>query len=638
MSILNRVIYMKTITLVTATLFVFLFLIAGYVKAQERLTEKDKTIDKKVLQHIPRGAKLETTDKIVRAGKTYTRIKYLDANMKIQGLVLDPNGQPVAMAKLPEFRRASIGPQLKARLSLAPGVKGYIPPDGEVDVVVVLRMDDIDTPEPDFSGEGEVVDGEVKNFVLDGKKEELDQAEERLDATAQRLNELRQKRRRSRVLKLRELQKRQAWDKRTELTYAIKRGDTSVRLKVKRKEIDTLLKRNSDLVIAVELYTPSEDSTADALAEMRIDDWALDKCHNGGGVGIYMSESGGECPTAPHIRTDWYTNLTGAGSDNHANFVGNILRVTAPRAHIYCGPADSIVSDPSSRSPRIYVSTHSFNWYDNDTSYRSQDRDFDNSVYEDRIAVFISAGNKKSALTTYTVLTPAKAFNALTLGNYNDANDTMNSGSLYVDPDPGNEKPEIVAPGTNITSTAGTGGGTSYSTPFAAGFAADMMSQYPWLKGHPELVKALMMSGASLNIEGSVRLSDKDGAGAINYLNAAYNSHYWWWHGGNSSWFNSDDNKTVSYSLTANRRYRVVLVWLVPGSYAYSNDNVHMDLDLRVTKPDGSYMAGSSSYDNGFEIVDFTAPTTGSYSIRIHRFWNSGTGNVLMGLVVNRIL
>ncbi len=147
-----------------------------------------------------------------------------------------------------------------------------------------------------------------------------------------------------------------------------------------------------------------------------------------------------------------------------------------------------------------------------------------------------------------------------------------------------------------------------------------------------------MMAGANRNIEGSAVLSDRDGAGGINYLNTGYSGLLQWWLGGNGSAFDASNRITVTRSFTAGQRYRVALDWLVSGSYAFTNNNINMDIDLWINNPSGGFVAGSYSFDNGFELIDFVAPTTGVYTVTLNRYWNSGVGDVIMALHTQTIL
>jgi subtilisin family serine protease len=88
------------------------------------------------------------------------------------------------------------------------------------------------------------------------------------------------------------------------------------------------------------------------------------------------------------------------------------------------------------------------------------------------------------------------------------------------------EKPEIAAVGTDIISTNMAGGsslggsGTSLAAPVISGVAACLIQAEPVFGIWPEAVKAVVMAAAAHNVEGAARLSDGDGAGCLNGLQA----------------------------------------------------------------------------------------------------------------------
>jgi Subtilase family len=576
------------------------------------------------------AAEVVATRVDVRGPRTLTRQKLRAADGSITSSLVDERGVAVAEDQVPAFTRERIGPELQRALAAPPTTADAT---ARLDVLLVLRGQVEETSAAAQQLDVQLPTAGAPRFSLDGKPSD---ARTVTALNEQLLDELahRQKARLARDQdRLRELAARNQWstDAATDaaLAAALAQPQGSLRRSLTRAEIAKLAANSADLVESLELYQASRSSTAGALTSIGVDSWAHNQGVRGDGVGIYMSESGGYCPVSPHIDSARYTNLTGAAEGWHADFVGNILRVTAPLSHIFCGAADSMVSNPASFTPRIHVTNHSWNYYSTDRTYWSQDRDFDDAVYNNRLAVFVSAGNGDQGTNT-NVLTPAKAFNVFAVGNYDDATNTMNAGSRFANPTASHEKPDLVAPGTAISTTAGTGTGTSASAPFAAGFAADLLSQHTWLQGHPEALKAMMMAGASRNLEGAAALSDRDGAGGISYLNTAYNGQLTWWVGGNNTWFDANNKLSFTRTLAAGQRYRMALDWLSSGAYAFSNDNVNMDLDMSVKAPAGNEVAGSYSYNNSFEIVDFVAPTTGLYTITINRYWNSGVGDIIM--------
>jgi hypothetical protein len=233
----------------------------------------------------------------------------------------------------------------------------------------------------------------------------------------------------------------------------------------------------------------------------------------------------------------------------------------------------------------------------------------------------------------------------IAVGNYDDATDTIHGTSPSIDPKTGNDKPEICAPGTDITAGDFTMTGTSQATPHAAAFAADMMSSYTYLRGKPYLVKAAMLAGATDSIAGG---SDKVGLGGIDFISAYYSGYMFWYEGNNGSFASLAANDGIKNSLIEKNVYlwndteavRIVLSWLTRGGYTYDHLNdanpIGMDLDLWVYDPYGNFVAGSSSWDNAFEYVEFKPAVSGYYKIEIQRYANRDTANNLrVGVSVN---
>ncbi len=184
------------------------------------------------------------------------------------------------------------------------------------------------------------------------------------------------------------------------------------------------------------------------------------------------------------------------GEDDHSELVSAILRGVSPDSHIYCKDDTCSFPEPEylngyNGNPPIYITTHSCYW-NTSNSYTPYDKDFDNYVYNNGIAVFALAGN---ITTTDNVVTPGKGLNVITVGNYNDSDGTISSQSCSGNPETGNHKPEIAAPGKRISAGGHTSSGTSFATPHAAAFAADLLSAYPWMQLRPHMVKAFMLLG-----------------------------------------------------------------------------------------------------------------------------------------------
>ncbi len=613
---------MKKLLLLTSVAALVLL----YAGCSHKPTDAGLDVDAEIRAQLPSGAKVRATGTKEVAGETFLRVKFELAGEKPGEMFFDSGNKRVK--QLPSFARPKIDPRLQVILDQSKQ-------DKIVDVVIVL-IDPLFKVEEEagFAQVSLGKDGEELEFLFNDKPsslKEIEAVEARRDAYRQKIAGERLERRRERLRTFLDVNE---WKQDQAASQALELGATSLRRQIPAGEIPQLAKRSANLIVSIELFEDRYDELASAMASTNVQTWAINNGHRGANIGIYMSEAGNNCPVSPHINNARFTQLSGGAADSHANFVGNILTTVAPQAHIFCGSPE-MISNPESQSPRVYVTNQSWG-AGTSTSYVGRDRDFDTAVYDKDLVVFKSAGNRGNIEGNVT--TPGKAFNVIAVGNYQDNNDSMSSTSSFVDPETNAEKPDLSTPGSSITTTAGTSGGTSYAAPHAAGFAADLLGRYSWLRNHPARVKALMLAGASRNIEGSVRLSEKDGAGGINYLNSGYNGTNTVWWGSNGSHFDASRHVSTTRSFTAGRRYRVALSWVASGSYALSNKNVNMDLDLKIYRPGGGWVTGSYSWDNGFEIVDFTAPVSGTYTIKVHRYWNSGSGKVNMAVHSQRIL
>jgi hypothetical protein len=254
--------------------------------------------------------------------------------------------------------------------------------------------------------------------------------------------------------------------------------------------------------------------------------------------------------------------------------------------------------------------------------------------------VTASAGNNGTCAQKGYVNSVGSGYNVIAVGNYDDrgtvtpSDNVMYPSSSWDDPvstHSDREKPEVSAPGTAIKSTimsptgscdnAEIGSGTSFSAPMVAGLAAGLMQAKPSLGAYPELMKALILAGALDNVEGSPAMSERDGAGGVNAL-ASYqstiNGRYRWDQVAAGS-FDANGFYTMNLGwVNAGQRVKVALVWDSNPTADYFNDPLNADLDLNVIGPVDSRW--SSTWDNSYEVVDFTATASGNFQIRIAKF------------------
>lgn len=582
------------------------------------------------------------------AGKRYNFIKYVDARGKLITEVRDAKGQRIDEDAIPTtLKMNKKGPNLVDkrvlqridRLERRPGRQARIRVDIALDLIDSAASS---TPEQPESGGIEEFAGETVDIRLNTRqvtKEALQHHDER---RIKQVRETRERRLEQRGNQVRDWAWRHRLENQKAINQAIQQGRSSVTLDLTPTELRRMIDSEDTMIQGIELHEPGEDDVMDAMDATSISNSALPySSTRGDDIGIYMTESG--CANESRITN--YDRLSGSET-NHSRNVGAILRAVSPDSYIYCrGSAvlpQSSDLDGVAGNPPIYIITRSNS--SNDTqSYNTLDRDWDNFVYNENVAIFNSGGNTGNG--TGNVRSPGKGLNVISIGNYNDTNDTIVSSSPFVDPQTGNDKPEVVAPGHTISAGGFTMTGTSQATPHAAAFAADMMSSSTYLKYRPYLLKAKLLAGATDNISGGY---DKTGLGGVDFASAQWSGYYQWYSGSNSAFDYFDEQDGSDDGYVEKRIYissgwdhvRVVLAWLNRGSYTYSHRSdahpIGMDLDLRVYDPSGNYIGGSFSWDNPFEKVNFNPSVSGYYRFKISRYANRDTSsNLRMGLYVN---
>lgn len=420
--------------------------------------------------------------------------------------------------------------------------------------------------------------------------------------------------------------------------------DIHSKIKLTKKDIKTLSK-HPDIIEAIQLSEGTKNSRIytfyEALDNHNIIDYGHTLGLSGFGIGVHMNEDS-TCPDPQHyaINSAYYTRLNQGDPDvtiaTHATSVAYAFQQTAPEAHLYCsgflypGPEDT-----RGISPNIYITNHSYtsDWI---TSYNFIDKQMDNFVYDYRVSPIVAAGNSGNYVGS-----PGKAYNALTVGAIDPNNNTMASFSAFRNPTNTHaEKPEVVAPGDELYDPgyypeSGELAGTSYSTPIVSGYAALMLDMYSFMKYSPALLKSAIMAGATINIEGDARLSDHDGVGAINLKTNIFNRHeYYQWDVANGQFFDSNEEYSTTVHLVEESRYRIVISWLVTGDGIENSLEPDMDLDLFI-EYNGNVIQPSDSDTNSFEIIDFTAPETDYYTIKIKRVKNNEpTTRVVLGMTL----
>ncbi|HNP28103.1 MAG TPA: S8 family serine peptidase [Nitrospirales bacterium] len=581
-------------------------------------------------------------------GEVLTFMKVLTADDEIQGFAVTRQGKKISEEALPKEKRTIVQPQLQRILETTSLSRKD---SDRLRVNIALHHEEEVIPEQPQFGGGEITQGISKEHIVNGRSLSDRELEKQIERQATMLHAQNEKRAEQRDAQVLRWAKRFGLENREGLRTALKEGRQTLTLELTKNEIAELLESNDGSIEGIELYEPGEDDINQAMGATSISTSALpNTTTRGNGIGLYMTESG--CANESRITN--YDRLAGSETD-HSRNVGAILRTVSPASFLYCRGGAVLptaidlhglkifgIQVIPPLNPPIHIVTRSNSTNDN-TNYTTLDREWDNFSYNENIAVFNSGGNTGNG--TGNVRSPGKGLNLITVGNYNDANDSISGTSPFVDPETGNDKPEVTAPGSNITAGGFTMSGTSQATPHAAAFAADMMSHRTFLQYRPYLLRANMLAGATDPIAGGF---NKVGLGGIDFASAHWNGWYWYWTGNNDAfeYFDSqdgNDNGAIEKTFYISNGWdhaRVVISWLNRGSYTYTHRNdahpIGMDMDLRVYDPNGTYVGGSASWDNSFERVNFAPSVSGYYTFKIKRYANRDTNlNLRLGLQVN---
>ena len=607
--------------------------------ATTKLTGLSATTIKPTLLTPTKIGAANFSEKSVRVvnGKQYTFIKEFNEEGDTKTIILDAKGNH--LKAVPAGKVERISPDIYEWLKQAEGTGDY---ESLLSVNIAL-----DLPTPTIAsqiemGEVEILDGQTISGIINGKRLKGSDVEEYADklADGQTKQIMEQAQAQQSIL--------QKWAKSHGLLdskgmkEAIGQAASGITLQLNATTLRRLVESKDETIAGIEITPKERDTINAAMADTNILNWALPfAATRGDDIGIYMTESG----CAQESRFANYDRLSGSET-NHSRNVGGIIKAASPDSFLYCRGSAVLpqVSDLDGvgGNPPIYVVNRS-NGGNYSTNYNTTDRSWDNFAYDYNLAMHVSAGNEGN--NDGFVISPAKGLNITTVGNYNDANNTINSGSSFVDPQTGNQKPEVSAPGTSITAGGFTMTGTSMSSPHAAAFTADMMSRSTYLKYRPYLAKAKLIAGATDPIAGGYNAV---GEGGIDFLSAQWSGYWSWWSGGNNSWNYFDNLDGNNDGYVTRRVYissgwdnvRVALAWMNRGTYTYNHRNdahpIGQDLDLRVYDPNGNWVGSSASWDDPFEVVDFTPNVSGYYTFKIKRYANRDTSSaVRMGLYVN---
>lgn len=361
---------------------------------------------------------------------------------------------------------------------------------------------------------------------------------------------------------------------------------------------------------------------------------------DGSGVNIAVVEGDGIEFANPYLATGSYYDAANPRIGDHATAIAGIIASThdtyqgiahgAPgilsgNARSY-SDADIIAANEWALDNGARIINHSWG-RDTNLQMGPMDRYLDHVFIHDAVTVVKSAGNRGGG--DGDVTSPGLGWNTITVGATDDMDnsdwqdDVMAPYSSWGDPispHGDREKPEVAAVGSRMRSTltsspwvGSVGDGTSYAAPQVAAEAALLMQAQWWLQFWPETVKATIMASALHNIEGSSRLSDHDGAGAIDISNAydtVKNNQI-----DAVTLYPDSGSQHYTFHVDAGERVRVAIAWDSHPDTAHppTTDVLQADFDLMVYNPTNNLVTWSFSWDNSYEIVDFIASESGTY-------------------------
>ncbi|MBQ5953415.1 MAG: S8/S53 family peptidase [Lachnospiraceae bacterium] len=354
------------------------------------------------------------------------------------------------------------------------------------------------------------------------------------------------------------------------------------------------------------------------------------------------------------------TNVENEHATRTATILVGSYSGVAPAANLYCRAIGLISEYYEAVEYLLDQGVNIINFSGGRTGigiYSNEDRWTDHIARQHDVHFVVSAGNEDEM--GLHIVTPAMAYNAITVGSYNthytatDSDDELSTFSNWIKSETDKaEKPNLIAPGESLYFPyVATDSGTSYAAPMVAGTIADLCSYNYALKVKQTAIGAIMAASSTLKIDGSLgtgyygdsfaggsgnyrvennpQIHQKEGAGKLNAKASRYivTTAQWW--GTTVSASSFPYTQTVYIDSSSNSLTRVALFWLKRNSLSdhylpiYYDDYDLSNLNLQIVGPNGNVVASSTTSYSNYEIVQFVPAVTGNYTIKVIRV--SGT-------------
>lgn len=433
-----------------------------------------------------------------------------------------------------------------------------------------------------------------------------------------------------------------------EITY-ISKYSPSVLATLSANKIRSIATKSND-ILNIDLYSDEVVECAIAVEDYTIEEMAakineLPTSYTGEGINIGIFDI--EVPNQEDILSCAYMGHYGSntsqegGELSHAEKMANIIIDIAPDANYYfAGGEGGTVFEfvEWMVNHTVDVINISMRCGQELSEYTNTSKWFDHISYQHYITVVAAVGNKlKPDYIELTLLGEAQmAYNPIAVGaidvgsspnRYNDdkqGSSTYSTETSYSVP----FKPDICAPY----------GDSSSSAALVTGVVALLMCERNSLIPYPETIKSILT--ACVNTISNFRFLPKDrstntqidsymkfGAGLIDAyltLTCAISGNYV-----QDLMLSSDTTKTYTFTVTNTNPVRISLAFLQPVEITSSNHigtsnlsnhaKIDLDLSIRSSSTSTQYCYSSTSANN-IEIVTFTPPAPGTYTIRVSRF------------------